>query len=70
MPFGSPSFPLTAREIEVLQAMADGRTMHSVAELLCVSHDTIKTHVRKIYAKLQARNREEALAQARKERLI
>lgn len=62
--------PLSAREREVLIAMSEGRTMASTAELLCVSHDTIKTHVRKIYSKLQAKNKEEAIAQARKDRII
>ena len=56
--------PLSDREIEVLQLMASGKTNKTVADELHVSVNTIKTHVKKIYEKLGASNRTEAVNKA------
>lgn len=50
---------LTAREAEVLALIAQGASRHEAAEALCVSDNTIKTHVRGIYGKLGVHSREE-----------
>lgn len=57
--------PLTEREREVFELLASGRTNREIAADLFVSVGTIKAHTSNIYAKLQARNRAEALARAR-----
>ena len=57
--------PLTERETEVLGLLASGRTNREIAADLFVTVGTIKAHTSNIYAKLQARNRTEALARAR-----
>jgi ATP/maltotriose-dependent transcriptional regulator MalT len=57
--------PLTEREAEVLKLLASGRTNREIAADLFVTVGTIKAHTSNIYAKLQARNRTEALARAR-----
>lgn len=57
--------PLTEREAEVLELLASGRTNREIAADLFVTVGTIKAHTSNIYAKLQARNRTEALARAR-----
>ena len=57
--------PLTEREAEVLGLLASGRTNREIAADLFVTVGTIKAHTSNIYAKLQARNRAEALARAR-----
>jgi ATP/maltotriose-dependent transcriptional regulator MalT len=57
--------PLTEREKEVFELLASGRTNREIAADLFVTVGTIKAHTSNIYAKLQARNRAEALARAR-----
>ncbi|MGI8874367.1 MAG: response regulator [Egibacteraceae bacterium] len=53
---------LTAREAEVMDLIARGRTNHQIADVLFLSDKTIKNHVNRIYAKLGARFRAEAMA--------
>lgn len=55
---------LTAREREVLALLADGRSNREIASTLFVTLATVKTHLAHIYAKLGARNRNEALGRA------
>lgn len=55
---------LTHREIEVLQLLADGQGVSSVARSLYMSESTVKTHISKIYDKLGARNRAAAVMAA------
>jgi len=57
--------PLSERELEVLQLMAQGRTNQDIAEQLIVARGTIKAHAASIYRKLDAANRTEAVARAR-----
>jgi DNA-binding NarL/FixJ family response regulator len=51
--------PLTAREQEIADLIAGGRTNRDVAEQLVVSPRTIEAHLRNIYAKLGVRSRVE-----------
>ena len=57
--------PLSEREIEVLQFIADGLINQEIATKLFLSLHTVKTHTRNIYSKLNAHNRTEAVARAR-----
>ena len=52
---------LTAREGEVLDWLARGLKYTEIAKRMGVSIDTVKTHVRSIYQKLEVRNRAEAM---------
>jgi len=52
----------TAREIEVLQLVCDGLVNREIGERLFLSEETVKSHVRHILAKLQARSRAHAVA--------
>jgi DNA-binding NarL/FixJ family response regulator len=61
---------LTARELEVLSLMADGRNNAQIATTLFVSENTVKTHVSKILAKLDCRDRASAVLSAWKRHLI
>jgi two-component system, NarL family, nitrate/nitrite response regulator NarL len=56
--------PLTPRENEVLQLLAEGRSNKSIAARLGISEHTAKFHVNAILGKLGATTRTEALAQA------
>jgi DNA-binding NarL/FixJ family response regulator len=55
---------LTAREVDVLQLLAEGMTLHQVARRLRISPRTVETHVRKTYRKLGVHNRVQALREA------
>ena len=55
-------YGLSAREAEVAELIARGNTVAHIAELLFVSENTVRTHVRHIYAKLAINSREELLA--------
>lgn len=57
--------PLSDREIEVLQIIAEGLTNQEVANRLYLSLHTVKVHARNIYAKLDVKNRTEAVARGR-----
>jgi DNA-binding NarL/FixJ family response regulator len=52
----------TAREIEVLQLVADGLVNREIGQRLYLSEETVKSHVRHLLAKLQARSRAHAVA--------
>lgn len=52
---------LTEREAGVLGLLLAGRSAPYIAEQLCVSQNTVKTHVRHIYAKLDIHTRQELL---------
>jgi LuxR family maltose regulon positive regulatory protein len=56
---------LSAREVEVLQLLAAGKSNPAIAEELVVSLDTVKRHVTHILDKLGAANRTQAVARAR-----
>ena len=55
---------VSKREIEVLQLIADGCSTPEVAEQLFISQKTVKNHLASIYAKLDARDRTQAVLQA------
>jgi DNA-binding NarL/FixJ family response regulator len=55
---------LSKRELEVLHLIADGLTDQEIAAKLVVSTGTIKTHVKHILDKLNARNRTQAAMSA------
>jgi DNA-binding NarL/FixJ family response regulator len=56
--------PLSPRELEVVQAVARGRTNAEIAAELFVSLSTVKTHLTNVQSKLSARNRVEIAAWA------
>ena len=56
--------PLTKREIDVLRSLATGKPITAIGKSLHISHNTMKTHLRNIYRKLNASGREEAVAKA------
>jgi DNA-binding NarL/FixJ family response regulator len=53
---------LTAREEEVLRLLAKGYVTKEIAEMLSISFDTVRFHLKNIYLKLHVRSRLEALA--------
>jgi two-component system, NarL family, response regulator LiaR len=61
---------LTARELEVLRAIARGLSNKAIADELVVSEKTVKTHVSNILAKLHLVDRTQAALYAVRERLV
>jgi DNA-binding NarL/FixJ family response regulator len=56
--------PLTAREWEVIDLLCEGKTTDQIAEALVLSSETVRSHVKHILRKLNARSREEAVEAA------
>jgi len=69
-PQGSQLEPLTRKEQEVLELLAQGHSNNDMAGKLFVSEATVRTHLRSINVKLQAGNRTQAIAIARRLKLI
>ncbi len=65
-PGGELTDPLTDRELEILSFLPSRLTNTELAEQCYVSVNTIKTHMAHIYRKLDAANRNEAIARARR----
>ncbi|MDQ3653911.1 MAG: LuxR C-terminal-related transcriptional regulator [Chloroflexota bacterium] len=61
---------LTKRELEVLQLLTAGQTDREIADALCISHRTVNAHVTQILAKLGAKSRAEAAANAVRDDLV
>jgi DNA-binding NarL/FixJ family response regulator len=59
---GTRSTPLSKREREILQKVADGATTRQVASDLGISPHTVKTHLERIFEKLGANDRAQAVA--------
>ena len=59
---------LSERELQVLQLLADGHNGQRIAELLYLSPETVRTHVRNATSKLGARTRVQAVAMVVRER--
>ncbi|WP_457421388.1 response regulator [Roseateles sp. P5_E7] len=61
---------LSAREAQILEAVARGYQYDEIAGQLAISLNTVSTHVKRCYRKLQAHSKTQALAQARRLGLI
>ena len=57
-----PTENLSTREQEVLDCLSHGLMYKEIAEKLGISYETVHTHIRRIYEKLQVRTRTEAVA--------
>ena len=61
---------ITPRELEILEAIASGLSNREIAERLFVSENTVKTHTSRLFDKLSARRRTQAVQRAKEEGLI
>jgi DNA-binding NarL/FixJ family response regulator len=59
---GRSQIGLTERELQVLLGMAEGKSNAEIGRELFVSEDTVKTHARRLFRKLGARDRAHAVA--------
>jgi DNA-binding NarL/FixJ family response regulator len=69
-PTEAPGERLTPREMDILWGIAKGFTYSELAERLQISKQTVPVHIKKIYRKLEANNRSEAVYEASRRGLI
>ncbi len=63
-------FQLTEREVEVLRLVTQGKNNTDIAAELCISLNTVKTHLKNIFIKLEVEDRTAAALKALRERLV
>jgi DNA-binding CsgD family transcriptional regulator len=62
--------PLTARQRQTLTLLAAGRSTPQMAEVMGLSEETVRNHVKRLLRRLDARSRVEAVAKARRQKLV
>ena len=62
--------PLSERELEVLRLLTSSLSTRQMADKLCISANTLRSHLKSVYAKLDAHSRYEALSRARELKLL
>lgn len=70
LPIEKEKIELTAREIEVLEQLAQGLSYTIIAENLFLSPSTVRKHIENIYTKLQVHSKLEAVQKAKRNNLI
>jgi two-component system, NarL family, nitrate/nitrite response regulator NarL len=63
-------FELTDRELDVLRCLVQGMSYKRTARQLDISLDTVRSHVRNVYSKLQVHSVAEAVSRALRERIV
>jgi DNA-binding NarL/FixJ family response regulator len=61
---------LTLREIQILEFLSEGKSNKEIANFLSISDETVKTHLKRLYEKLGASDRAQAVAIALRQNLI
>ncbi|MFZ6012131.1 MAG: response regulator [Bacteroidota bacterium] len=70
VPEPANTYQLTAREKEILASLSKGNSYKLIAAQLNISIDTVRTHIKHIYEKLQVRSQTEAVSKAINEKLV
>ena len=63
---GRREIPLTKRECEVMDLVAEGYTAEAISKILFVSHSTVKKHTASAYEKLGVNKKADAIAKYKK----
>ncbi|MEI8279199.1 MAG: response regulator transcription factor [Bacteroidota bacterium] len=66
----SDSSPLTRRETEILEQIATGKSRKRIAEELFIDLETVKSHIKNIYQKLNVHSKADAIKTARDNKFI
>jgi len=66
----SEKSPLTRRETEILEQIANGKTRGKIAEEMFIDLETVKSHLKNIYSKLDVHSRADAIKTARQNKYI
>lgn len=67
---GAQNYKLSEKEKEVLKSLVDGNSYKMAATSLKISIDTVRSHIRNIYEKLQVNSKSAAVAKALKDRIL
>lgn len=70
VPQTHPEFDLSDREKEVLEYLVKGLSYKQIADKCCISYDTVRFHMKKIYQKLHVASMTEAVAMALKHKIV
>lgn len=62
--------PLTEREVQILGLLAEGKSNRAIADALGIRESTVKSHLKSLFAKLDATSRAEAIALAARRGLV
>jgi DNA-binding NarL/FixJ family response regulator len=62
--------PLTKRETEILEQIANGKSRSKIAKQMFIDLETVKSHIKHIYVKLNVHSRDEAIREARNNKYI
>jgi DNA-binding NarL/FixJ family response regulator len=62
--------PLTKRETEILEQVANGKSRSKIAKEMFIDLETVKSHIKNIYLKLNVHSREDAIKEARNNKYI
>ena len=63
---GNGEVPLTSRQLQILPYLADGMPNKQIASVLGVTEGTVKQHLKELFKRLNARNRTQAVNEARR----
>jgi len=66
----SSSSPLSKRETQILEAVAEGKSRSKIASQLFIDTETVRTHIKNIYHKLDVNSKDEAIRIARDKKYI
>ena len=69
-PIQENTYQLTSREKEILTSLSKGNSYKLIADHFSISIDTVRTHIKKIYEKLQVHSQTEAVSKAINEKLV
>jgi DNA-binding NarL/FixJ family response regulator len=62
--------PLTKRETEILEQIANGKSRSKIAKEMFIDLETVKSHIKHIYVKLNVHSREDAIKEAKNNKYI
>ncbi len=62
--------PLTKRETEILEQVANGKSRSKIAKEMFIDLETVKSHIKNIYSKLNVHSREDAIKEAKNNKYI
>lgn len=70
MPAADHDYQLTPKEKEILQQLVKGKSFKMIADVIGTTYETVRTHMKNIYAKLHVNSNTEAVSKALKEKIV
>lgn len=69
-PAASTDYQLTPKEKEILQQLVKGKSFKMIADAIGATYETVRTHMKNIYAKLHVNSNTEAVSKALQEKIV